>query len=621
MAEPVDLNKNSWILTLASVAVVVGALYLAKGVLLPLILAALFSFLLSPVCDWLERRHVPRVAAILITVILTFTGFGVVAGTAASQMAELAPKMTQYQGNVEKRLKTINDFTKGTLGKWTRTTEKLGEQLAANEGGVAVKREAGEQTYPVRVVTKPVSPLELLGGMFGTLLEVLASTGIVIVLVLFFLARREDLRDRFIRLIGQGQVTGTTHALGDAGLRVSRYLLMLTVVNVAFGCAVGLGLHLIGLPNAMLWGILTATMKFVPYIGVWIAAAPPFLLSMAITTGWQEPVLVFSLFVLLEFVSGNFLEPLLFGHHTGVSAVAILVAAVFWSWLWGGIGLLLATPLTVCLLVLGKHVPQLAFLDILLGDEPVLDPPTRIYQRLLAGDQEEATELVIGYRKQQSALEIFDTVLIPALTLAERDVTRGNIEHERLDEILDGMKTLIDELDEGSAPTAPKPADESAEHLEEHLAELPHAKPRILCVTAPAAANEIIALMIDQLARVNGFLAEHVSPSEFEREGFEEQMEAEFVCISAMPPSAVTRIRQIYRRAHREFTDAKLVVGLWDFKGDVERARDRIGCSNQARIATSLQSAFAPLMQKPSSEPDATVESAASSKSPVAVLM
>src|SRR6185503_14288872 len=222
------------------------------------------------------------------------------------------------------------------------------------------------------------------GGMFGTLLEVLATTGIVIVLVVFFLIRREDLRDRFIRLVGRGQVTLTTQAIDDATQRVSRYLLMQLIINVSFGVPVGIGLYLIGVPNALLWGLLATALRFIPYIGPWIAAAMPIALAMAISTGWSAPILTVALFVVLELFSNNVMEPWLYGKNTGVSPVAVLVAAVFWMWLWGPVGLLLATPLTVCVLVLGKNIPELSFLDILLGTEQVFEPKDRIFQRLLA---------------------------------------------------------------------------------------------------------------------------------------------------------------------------------------------------------------------------------------------
>ena len=279
--------------------------------------------------------------------------------------------------------------------------------------------------------------------MFGTLLETLGTIGIVIVLVVFFLIRREDLRDRFIHLVGKGHVTVTTQMLEDANTRVSRYLSMLFLVNVIFGISVGIGLYLIGVPSAILWGILATALRFIPYVGAWIAAAMPIALSLAISTGWVAPILTVGLFVVLELFNSNVLEPWLYGKHTGVSAVAILVAAVFWLWLWGPVGLLLATPLTVCLLVIGKHVPQLSFLDILLGNEPVFEPKKRIYQRLVAGDQEEADELLEDLLEHKPLVEVYDTVLIPALALAETHWHRGEFNDGKHKFIMESLKEMI----------------------------------------------------------------------------------------------------------------------------------------------------------------------------------
>jgi predicted PurR-regulated permease PerM len=261
--------------------------------------------------------------------------------------------------------------------------------------------------------------LEVFRGAFGTVLNGLALVAIVVVLVVFFLIRRDDLRDRFIRLIGKSQVNVTIQMLEDAGTRVSRYLLMLLFINATYGIAAGIGLYFIGLPNAVLWGILATTLRFIPYLGPWLAAAMPIGLAMAISTGWVPPLLAIGLFVVLELLSNNVMEPWLYGKTTGVSVVAVLVAAVFWTWLWGIVGLLLATPLTVCLLVIGKHVPQLSFLDVLLGNEPVFAPARRVYQRLVAGDQEEAVELVEAACGDQSLVQVYDTMLISALALAE----------------------------------------------------------------------------------------------------------------------------------------------------------------------------------------------------------
>src|SRR6185295_6190200 len=351
---------------------------------------------------------------------------GMAAWTAVVQMTALAPKMPEYQANLQARLHAVNETFVTALNKVTRTAEDIEQNLPQTEQGEAPQR-THDRPYSVRVLSSPASPLQVLGGTFGTLIDGLGAAGIVIVLVIFLLVRREDLRDRFIRLVGKGQVTVTTHMLGDAARRVSRYLSMLFLVNLTFGIAVGIGLYLIGIPNAILWGILAATLRFVPYVGSWIAAAMPICLAMAISTGWLAPLMTLALFVVLELFCAYILEPWLYGKGTGVSAVAVVVAAVFWTWLWGVVGLLLATPLTVCLLVIGKHVPQLSFLDILLGNEPVFEPKKRIYQRLLAGDQEEAAELIEEYLEHQPLVEVYDTVLIPALALAETHWQLGEL--------------------------------------------------------------------------------------------------------------------------------------------------------------------------------------------------
>ena len=334
--------KSAWML--ASVAVVVAALYLAKSVLAPLTLAVLLSFMLSPVCEWLERWRLGRTLSVLVTAIVGFTILGAAGWTVVVQMTDLAPRVPGYQKNIEAKLRTANDRFSAMLSEVTSTAQKMGATLSEPSHE---PQGTDDWPYAVRVITPPMSPLQIFGGMFGTLLEVLGSTGMVVILVVFFLVRRDDLRDRFIRLVGQGDVTLTTQMLEDASLRVSRYLSMQLLVNVIFGTAVGFGLYLIGVPNAILWGILAATLKFIPYIGAWIAAVMPVGLSMAISTNWVEPSLTIGLFVVLEFVSGNVIEPWLYGKNTGVSAVAVLLAAVLWTWLWGVVGLLLATPLTI----------------------------------------------------------------------------------------------------------------------------------------------------------------------------------------------------------------------------------------------------------------------------------
>lgn len=572
--------RTAWML--GSAAVVVAALYLAKGVLVPLTLAVLLSFLLSPVCDWLERRRLGRIPAVLLTVILGFSVLGVVVWTAVVQMTALAPKMPEYQDNLQAKLHSVNDYFVANFNKLTRSAADIGGPSLPAE---PAKTPPGTDERPlsVRVIPSPLSPLHVLSGTFGTLIEGLGSAVIVVVLVVFFLVRREDLRDRFIRLVGKGQVSLTTHILEDAATRVSRFLSMLFLVNLTFGVSVGFGLYLIGVPNPILWGILGTTFRFIPYIGAWIAAAAPLFLAMAISTGWLAPVLTLALFVVLDLLCGNLLEPWLYGKGTGVSAVAVLVAAVFWTWLWGIVGLLLATPLTVCLLVLGKHVPQLSFLDVLLGNEPVFEPKRRVYQRLLAGDQEEATELFDDDLEQRPLVEVYDTLLIPALALAEIDWHRGELDEGRHDFILQSLKEMIHERDDAQQEVPATIGTDDGNPP----------RPCILCLPARDEADEIAAMMLAQLLATGRCLVQSVASTATADElvDFVAKRPPVGVCISATPPTAVMHARHLRRRLHARLPDLPVVVGLWNAQGDLGKAKTRIGGGAITRVVATLAEA------------------------------
>ena len=415
-------------------------------------------------------------------------------------MTALAPKMPEYQANIEAKLQVVNGYFSSALSKLARSAEDAGQNLPQAQQANA-PRGTEEWPYSVRVLSQPVSPLQLLGQTFGTLVEVLGLASIVVILVVFFLIRREDLRDRFIRLAGKSHATVTTQMLADAATRVSRYLSMLFLINTSFGIVVGIGLYLIGVPNAILWGILATTLRFVPYIGPWIAAVPPICLAMAISAGWLAPALTLGLFAAVELFCGNIVEPWLYGKGTGVSAVAVLVAAVFWTWLWGVVGLLLATPLTVCLLVIGKHIPQLSFLHILLGNEPVFEPKTQVYHRLLAGDQEEATELVDDALEKKPLVEVYDTLLIPALALAETDWHRGDLDEGRHTFILQSLREMIQE----------RADDEQELPAKDGVTDGDPRPPCILCLPARDEADEIAAMMLAQLLTSGECLVQSVA--------------------------------------------------------------------------------------------------------------
>lgn len=591
--------RSAWMLT--AIGVVVAALYLAKGVLVPLTLAVLLSFLLSPVCEWLEQHKLRRIPAVLVTAVLGFAMLGIAGWTAVAQITQLAPKLPEYQTNLRAKLDSVNAYASAVLSKATSAAEGMGQDISELEHADEA-RGTKERPFSVRVLSSPASPLQLIGGTFGTLLEVLGSAGIVIVMVVFFLVRRDDLRDRFIRLVGRGHVTVTTQMLEDAATRVSRYLGTQFLINTSFGGAVGIGLYLIGVPNAILWGILAAILRFIPYIGPWIAAAMPISLSLAISSGWLEPILTIGLFVVLELFSNNVIEPWLYGKKTGVSAVAVLLAAVFWTWLWGVVGLLLATPLTVCLLVLGKHVPQLSFLHTLLGNEPVFEPKKRIYQRLLAGDQEEATELLDDLLEQRPAVEVYDEVLIPALASAETHWHLGELNEARHDYILQSLKEMLQEAGERQRDIqANELADNASppDRSYDFTAVANASMPCILCLPARDEADGIAATMLAQLVGMLGYRVEVVSVGEPVAAVIDliEQCKPDVVCISATPPAATTHARSICRRLRGQFPKIPLVVGLWNAQGDLKKTKDRIGGGALVHVVATLADGQAQIRQ------------------------
>ena len=430
---------------MAGVLLVVAALYWARDVAIPVALAALLSFLLAPVVIRLQRWGLSRMPAVLAVVLLAFTLIGALGWIVAGQLSNLASQLPAYGENIESKIRSLEAPTGGTLDKAVNTYLELTEKLSGYAPGKRGQSAPSEVTK-VEIVDPPISAMQFLRNAIGPVLGPLSVAGIVIVLVIFMLLKREDLRDRVIRLMGPGQVNLTTQALDEAASRVSRYLLMQSVINGLHGLAVGTGLFILGVPNAALWGLLSAVLRFIPYVGPLMAAFMPIGLSLAVFDGWTRPLLTMGLFLVLETVSNNLIEPWLYGAKTGVSSLALILAALFWTWLWGSIGLILSTPLTVCLMVMGKYIPQLEFFTILLGDQPVLDAKTRFYQRILAMDQEEATELVEKSLKEESFVSVCDTILVPSLGLAEEDRHRGILEEGRAKFILQSMKEIVEEV-------------------------------------------------------------------------------------------------------------------------------------------------------------------------------
>ena len=399
------------------IALVVAGLYWLQAVLIPLALAVLLTFLLSPVVSTLQRRGLGRVPSVLVTVLLALSILGGIGWTLTRQVVTLADDLPRYSLNIRHRIADLRGASKGSsVEKVQKAVEDVvGEIQKTGTPSVT------PQKPPLAVVLESSSILVHL----PNLLHALAGAGVVTVLVIFMLLERLELRDRVILLIGYRRMTATTRALDEAGARISRYLLMQSIVNGSFGVAVGLGLFLIGVPYAVTWGSLAAALRFIPYLGAFVALLLPLAISLAVFPGWLEPALVVGLFLVLELITGSGLEPWLYGQSAGVSQVALLIALTFWAWLWGPVGLLMATPLTVCLIVLGKHLPALGFLVVLMGDRPVIEAKARYYQRLLARDQDEASDIVEAYVSTDGRESVYDTVLLPALYYAKQDRDRG----------------------------------------------------------------------------------------------------------------------------------------------------------------------------------------------------
>jgi predicted PurR-regulated permease PerM len=588
--------KTSRFSGVASLCIIVAGLYFAREVLVPIAVALLFTFLLAPLVNRLEHMHVPRVGAVLFVVLLAFALIGGIGWTISSQAADLAGNLGEYKGDIEHRINEIKlSYVHGALAQATRTLTEVAQDVATSQpAGVAGTNTlpTGTESDPlaVRITSAPqssTSTIEIVESALLILAPLMQSL-IVVIFVIFMLIQREDLRDRLIRLVGHGSLTLTTRALDDAGTRVSGYLVAQSMINVSVGIVLGIGLYLLHVPNGPLWGLLCALLRFIPYIGIWIGAALPLILSIVVPEGAYaaRPFLTAGLFVGVEALASNIIEPYLLGAKTGLSPLAILVAAVFWSWLWGPVGLLLSTPLTVVLAVVGRYVAPLRFLDVLLGDEPVLELHERYYQRLLAGHAEEAAKMLDDFAKGHSAEELYSRILLPALRLTEQDSTHGRLDDELAENILHFMREHL-------ALHAPKERKEPIPgQTNQHLPE--GCVINIACLAAHDEADEIAGLMFVNLLNEQGYCATQFATDTLAGEAMEtiERTRVELVVISALPPGATSHARYLCKRLAPKFPELRLLIALWTATGDIGKARKRISDNPAVKIATQLSEAL-----------------------------
>ncbi len=541
-----------WV-TFAGCVLVVIVLYWAQAVLVPIALAILLTFVLTPPVTWLER-WIGRIPAVLAMVTLVFTVLGLAGWGLARQMDHLAEDLPRYRVNILAKIADVRGAGKGG------SVEKLQETIED------IKTDLGKSEVPRGTVSRPVVVTsEQVAGFSGftwlaPIVGPLGTAGLVVAMVIFMLLERRALRDRLIGLFGHGQLAITTKAFDEAGTRLSRQLLMQSLVNLVYGIAAGAGLYLLGVPYPLVWAALGAVLRFIPYVGPVLGAAAPILVSLAASEGWAGPLWVLVLFVVLELFTNLVLETVLYAGAAGVSPVALLASVAFWTWLWGPPGLLMATPLTVCLVVLGKHVPGLEFVGTLLADTPALAPEYGYYQRLLARDQSEAADLIERYIKTESPRSVYDALLLPALNYAERDRLEQRLSADEETAVIDATRELLSDAAESIRrlhPEPPAPPDDPLPGPREPL--------RVLGYAANGVADELALAMLVHLLHDLPIAVEmtktRLQASEIvslvQEQGFS------VVCLADLPPSPASKTRYLVKRLHAALPEVRILVGRW----------------------------------------------------------
>ena len=635
MIRPSRSTAASPLQTAAVLIGVVAVLYLSRAILIPLAFAITLTFILAPAVTGLRKLHIGRVPAALLVMVVGVVIAGGVGFIILNQLILVVDDLPAYRENINAKVHALRDRNnKGALQRAAQSVNEIGKEISNAQEPVVPPTPEGRAkavrpsttakppaapmpVQPVQVVKEPDTPLQYMLDLTRPFLAPLAMLGIVLVFTLFLLIEEADLRNRLFRLAGISRLNVVTQALDDATKRVSRYLLLQFMVNAIFGLLCGIGLYLIGVPYAALWGTVAALLRIVPYVGSVVAGLLPLMLSLAVFDSWKPPLLVFALFATLEIVTGNLLEPWLYGSHTGISSLALLLTTVFWTTLWGPAGLILATPLTVCVVVLGRYVPHLSFLHILLGDQPVLTPDAQVYQRLLAMDELEARSVADAYLAEHSLAEFYDAVMIPALIMAEQDRHKGAMEAEREEFLFLTVREML--LDVGEKATPPE---EEREMLEASVANTGATRPRrVLCLPASDEADEIAAVMLTQLLEHRGAasVAFPAGASLLEMVASAEPAADDVLLISSVPPFAFSQARTLSRQLRSRYPRIPIVAGVWGFSGEIERALQRFEPGRPSRLLTSLTEAIEFLAPAPSVENSEAAEGplGSSSSAPV----
>lgn len=610
------------------VGLVILTLYFARDLLAPIAFALVLTFLLSPAVSLLERWRLSRALSIVIVILIFFSGVAVTGWVVAKQLVHVAELLPDYRDNIQAKLDSLNTPIGGAAGKAITTLEEMTVQLSSHANtnitppepeatapvlrrrrtrqpapeaqppttNPAAQQPASSQApMPVQIVEPPVSVGRYLQEIFAPVLRPLAACGIVMVFTVYILMYREDLRNRLLLLAGMGRLSLMTHALRDAAERISTYLVWQFIVNVLFGLLFGIGLSLIGVPDATLWGALAAILRYIPYVGMAVAGLLPVIFSIAIFPHWHQVFEIIGLYATLEIATANFFEPWLYGSRTGISSLALLASAIFWSLLWGWPGLVLATPLTACLIVLGRHVPQLRFLHVLLGEDAELAPEAKFYERMLAMDQNEAHSIADRFLSKRPLIDFYDTVMLPALGMVEQDRHRGAFDEARGNYLLLSATELVAELseykEEGCAG--------NSENGTVEVADIRSKGAPIICIPAGDQADELSSMMLAQLLEQschNTLLlpTASVTPEILERLG---QDEGTILCISALPPFVFTQTRALCQRIREQLPQNRILVAMWQSAQDTAVMRERFGSARPDRVVTTFTAALAQIEQ------------------------
>jgi predicted PurR-regulated permease PerM len=622
--KPPETPSMQGLITLAVGVTIVAGLYFAREILIPVTLAILLSFLVAPLANLLGRIKLGHVVSVLVAVMISLSVIVLLGGMIAAQITDLAVGIPRYQETIDKKIDAVHGFTVGNLNRLAGAASRALQHATADQPK-AIRESASSPSEAQPPVALPVevrepipTPFQLARRILSPVVSPIETAFIVFIVTIVILLQRDDLRDRAIRLFGSRDLHRTTTAMDEAARRLSRYFVSQLGVNVGVGVIIGTGLFIIGVPSPVLWGILAALLRLVPYVGIWISAILATALAAAVSPEWSMAIWSLVLFVTVELLVGQVVEPLLYGHSTGLSPFSVVVAAIFWSWIWGPIGLILSTPLTLCLLVLGRHVTRLEFLDVLLGDQPALTPIENFYQQALAGDPDEAAAQAEVLLRDQPLSSYYDEVVLKGLQLAANDVLRGSVTPAQLARIETTVNDLIEGLD-GFADTDPAPAEaqvnwgalapSAAEQKVSHQPAPRAPSPNIespplrraenmtLCIAGRGPLDELASAILVQLLGKHDLdcrVVNHDAVSRVRIDGLDVAA-VTIVCIFYLDINGIpSHLRYLLRRVRQRLPDALIVVGLWS-AGDTdpwsEDLRSAIGADHYATSIRDMVSA------------------------------